>query len=75
MAIQGVNAFRTTDGKVFLTEREALVAEHDYSLHSVANALADRIKPAYGDADEIAAGLLNEPALVAKLAELMNIRP
>ena len=71
MAIQGVNAWKTTDGRVFLTEAEAMAAERDYDLHSAANALADRIKPAYGDADQLARDLIGEDDLVIRLANAM----
>ena len=74
MAISITTAYKTTDGKVFLTEKEALAAELDYELHSAVNVLVDRIKPFYGDADVIAAVLLDEPALIARIAELQRKR-
>jgi hypothetical protein len=72
MAIQGVNAFKTTDGKVFLTEVDAIKAEHEYDIYSTAYALAESIRPPYTDGEEVAKELVREEKLVLRLADAMR---
>ena len=78
MTIKRVDGFMTTDGKVFANETDAIVAEHDYHLHSKANALAERIKPAYGTmytrAEDIASELLDNLNDVLLLADAIRVR-
>ena len=68
----------TTDGKVFANEADAIIAEHDYHLHSMANALAARIKPAYGTSyaseDRIASELLENCNDVLRFADAIRAR-
>ena len=67
--MERVTAFKTSDGKLFLTEKEARKNEHSAAVAKAAYALAESIREPYADGDDVAKELINERRLVMRLAD------
>lgn len=67
--MERVTAYKTSDGKLFLTEKEARKNEHGVAVVKAAYALAESIREPYADGDAVAKELINERRLVLRLAD------
>lgn len=73
---QPVTAYRASNGSLHATPEEADRVDAGLDARRLAAALADAIRPAYSDADEILTALLEQEQLVIELAAaLAKARP
>jgi len=63
-----VTAYRASNGSLHETPEAADRLDASLEARRLAAALADAIRPAYSDADEILTALLNQEQLVCELA-------
>lgn len=73
---QPVNAYCASNGSLHATPEEADRVDAGLDARRIAGDLAEAIRPAYSDADEILTALLEQEQLVIELAAaLVKARP
>jgi len=73
---QPVTAYRASNGSLHATPGEADRVDAGLDARRIAGDLAEAIRPAYSDADEILTALLEQEQLVIELAAaLVKARP